>query len=157
LDPASLCTQEEGEQWQLDDYRAMLANGGPVFGRIYKAIAEPSCGPVVFHCAGGKDRTGMTAALRLSALGVDRQTVLDDYQLTTPSHGPERTAQVADIFVAGGIAEPVAQGILSTPRWAMAEALDILDTTYGGIDPYLFGPAGLATNHLRHLRGRLLE
>ena len=32
------------------------------------------------------------------------------------------------LFVASGIARPAAEGMLSTPRWAMAEALDLLDS-----------------------------
>lgn len=38
--------------------------------------------PLLFHCSAGKDRTGMGAALFLSALGVDEQTILKDYLLS---------------------------------------------------------------------------
>lgn len=38
--------------------------------------------PLLFHCAAGKDRTGLTAALIMHSLGVDRDTILLDYQLT---------------------------------------------------------------------------
>jgi protein-tyrosine phosphatase len=155
--PATLQTREQGQRWLFEDYRAMLAHAGSVFGRIFAELATPSCGPVVFHCVGGKDRTGMTAALLLTALGVDRETVLDDYELTTPSHGSERTARVVDMFVANGIAKAAAEGMLSTPRWAMADALDVLDTTYGGIQTYLLGAAGLSTNLLNSLRERLID
>lgn len=36
---------------------------------------------VLWHCTSGKDRTGVAAALVLSALGVDRQTIIEDYTL----------------------------------------------------------------------------
>lgn len=156
-DATTLQTCAQGEQWLFEDYRAMLAHAGPVFGRIFEELAAPSCGPVVFHCTGGKDRTGMTAALLLTALGVDRESVLDDYELTTPSQGPERTARVVDIFVANGIPRPVAEGMLSTPRWAMGEALGVLDTSYGGIDAYLLGKAEISGDHLDSLRERLID
>ena len=38
--------------------------------------------PCVMHCSAGKDRTGMAAALVLSAVGVARDDVLDDYAMT---------------------------------------------------------------------------
>lgn len=38
--------------------------------------------PLLFHCAAGKDRTGLTAALIMHSLGVERETILLDYQLT---------------------------------------------------------------------------
>ena len=37
---------------------------------------------VAFHCTAGKDRTGVVAALLLSFLGVERDTVIHDYLLT---------------------------------------------------------------------------
>ena len=37
---------------------------------------------MVFHCAAGKDRTGLVAALLLAALGVSEADILDDYELT---------------------------------------------------------------------------
>ena len=44
--------------------------------------ALPETGPVVFHCAAGKDRTGILAALILGGLGVDDATICADYDLT---------------------------------------------------------------------------
>ncbi len=38
--------------------------------------------PMLFHCSQGKDRTGVAAILILLALGVDEETILDDYELT---------------------------------------------------------------------------
>ena len=41
--------------------------------------------PVVFHCAAGKERTGILAGLLLSALGVSDETIMEDYELTNLS------------------------------------------------------------------------
>lgn len=38
--------------------------------------------PLLFHCTAGKDRTGMGAALFLASLGVDEQTIFEDYLLS---------------------------------------------------------------------------
>jgi len=59
----------------------MLKEAGPLFGELLSRLTQPHGLPAVFHCAGGKDRTGMAAALLLSWLEVDRETVLDDYEL----------------------------------------------------------------------------
>ena len=42
------------------------------------ALAE-SDGGVVFHCGGGRDRTGLITLLLLDLAGVDRGAILDDY------------------------------------------------------------------------------
>lgn len=39
-------------------------------------------GPVVFHCASGNDRTGLIAALVLTALDVSEEQILADFALT---------------------------------------------------------------------------
>ena len=45
-------------------------------------LASEETYPAVFHCTAGKDRTGVIAALVLDILGVDAQTIVDDYVLS---------------------------------------------------------------------------
>jgi protein-tyrosine phosphatase len=49
-----------------------------------EVIAAPENHPLVFHCAIGKDRTGLLAAFLLSALGVADKDVIEDYALSGP-------------------------------------------------------------------------
>jgi protein-tyrosine phosphatase len=79
-------------------YREMpYAFVGP-YTALFAELLETR-GPLAFHCAAGKDRTGIAAALVLSALGVPRDVVIDDYlvsnrmldpqSLGRPSHMPQ--------------------------------------------------------------------
>jgi protein-tyrosine phosphatase len=63
-------------------YRDILRVGSLTIGRAITDLAAPGALPAVFHCAAGKDRTGVLAALVLSSLGVPRSVVLADYGLT---------------------------------------------------------------------------
>jgi protein-tyrosine phosphatase len=47
-----------------------------------EVIAEPTHHPLVFHCAAGKDRTGVLAAILLSVLGVADQQIVEDYTVS---------------------------------------------------------------------------
>lgn len=49
------------------------------FGRIFRHIARAD-GSVLFHCAGGRDRTGMVAAILLRLAGVEADAIADDYE-----------------------------------------------------------------------------
>ncbi|MBI5087900.1 MAG: tyrosine-protein phosphatase [Actinobacteria bacterium] len=94
-------------------YTDMLAVGGARFARAIDELARPGALPAVFHCAAGKDRTGLLAALVLESLGVPRSVVLADYELTVEgmqrlsswltTHHPELAAgwaQVPSAFLA---------------------------------------------------------
>jgi protein-tyrosine phosphatase len=53
-----------------------------LFAEAVRMLAAADSTPLLFHCTAGKDRTGWTAAVVLTALGVDRETVYRDYLLT---------------------------------------------------------------------------
>jgi protein-tyrosine phosphatase len=156
-DMDDLRSRTDGERWLLDDYVGMLRDGPSVWGRLFADLAEGELTPAVFHCFSGKDRTGMAAALLLTALEVGRATVLDDYELTGQYRAGDDIAHTVDFFVGLGMTRAAAEGILSAPRWAMAEALDHLDQEYGGINEYLLGPCGLSAARLDNLRRNLVD
>jgi protein tyrosine/serine phosphatase len=60
-----------------------------------RVIADPASGPVVVHCAAGKDRTGVIVALALAIAGVRRDEIVADYALTA-----DRIEAVRDRLVA---------------------------------------------------------
>lgn len=66
-----------------------------LFSRYFRALAERE-GPVLIHCAAGKDRTGILAALTHRMVGVHRDDMMSDYVLTnTAVRLDERAADMA--------------------------------------------------------------
>jgi protein-tyrosine phosphatase len=49
---------------------------------FFTLLQDESQIPLLYHCTAGKDRTGMATALILFSLGVDEETVLNDYLLS---------------------------------------------------------------------------
>jgi len=145
-----------GEQHLRDLYRGMLEHAGPLFGRLLRGLAAPGGLPAVFHCTGGKDRTGTSAALVLELLGVPREHVLDDYVLTSRYRRREHQGESYESLLASGMPPEAAAGVLGAPRWAMAETLSELDQAYGGVEAYLLGPAGVPAGTLERLRELLV-
>jgi len=66
---------------QMDEYFAMLEGSSHRFVQALRIVAEVDTA-TVFHCAAGKDRTGLLAALLLSLLGVSDKQIGHDYGLT---------------------------------------------------------------------------
>jgi protein-tyrosine phosphatase len=146
-----------GEAFLAGLYVKILERSADVIGAVIAGLADETLLPAVFHCAAGKDRTGIVAAVLLLALGVDKERVLDDYELTSRYRDPglvkERIARLQEKHPIS--AEGVA-GIMRTPRWAMEAAIKELENRYGGIDGYLTGPAEVPASALADLRRLLL-
>ena len=65
------------------DYLQGVENAVAAIGKVFAAIAEADeSRAVAFNCEGGKDRTGVTAALLLRLLGAPDETIIEDYALT---------------------------------------------------------------------------
>ena len=117
-------------------------------------LADPGFGPAVYHCAGGKDRTGIISALLLGLAGVDRETILGDYTLTSIFH--YRRALMGG---ANAVEEPVSSASDYADKYCpgdgMARTLAHLDREYGGIEPYVRA-IGLTEGQVESLREMLI-
>jgi protein-tyrosine phosphatase len=153
---AARLTSADGERFLLEMYLGLLDHSAGQIGELYTGLAARDGLPAVFHCHGGKDRTGIVAALLLEALGVDREAVLDDYELTARYRRREHQEMTFARLIEAGMTPEAAAGVLSAPRWAMAHALDDLDRRHGGVEAYLTGPAGMAAADLQVLRDRIV-
>lgn len=65
----------------IESYRSMHETYAPAYTEMFDQLANGDL-PLTFNCSAGKDRTGVAAALLLSALGVPRETVVADYALS---------------------------------------------------------------------------
>lgn len=65
----------------LKFYPKMAFNNSS-YQRLMAIVQNPEYLGLVHHCAAGKDRTGVGAALIFLALGVPRETIMEDYLIT---------------------------------------------------------------------------
>jgi protein-tyrosine phosphatase len=66
-------------------YLRMARESAPVIGAAIGVLADATAVPAVVHCAAGRDRTGVLAAVLLMILGVDDADIVADYALTERS------------------------------------------------------------------------
>lgn len=126
-----------GIEFMIEMNLTLLREHASVFGQLLTALTAESRLPAIFHCTAGKDRTGMAAALVLEVLGIDREVVLDDYELTTHYRSRHRIEELRPRLEAAGVDVESVRPFLSAPRPALAAALAELDATYGHVDGYL--------------------
>ena len=121
-------------------------------------IEAPEDGGILWHCFQGKDRTGWGAAFLLFALGVDRETVVADFDLSNSAYRDLVANLYAQIEERGG-GEPEKEVILafmgvSTPNFI--RTLDLIDREFGGMMSYLQEQLFLAPDDIHLLRKRFL-
>ncbi len=138
---AELPDFDESEQGEVDfltwAYRDMLATGSDRFAQAIMQLAVPSAAPAVFHCAAGKDRTGVLAALLLGGLGVDQEVIVADYGLTRAGMERMRTwVETNHPEMAARMNETPSFMLAAHPQ-AMADVLDGLVAEHGSIRDFL--------------------
>ena len=75
-----------------DMYRGLIDDSASRIVEVVRAVLGAQ--PVLVHCTAGKDRTGVTVALMLAAVGVDEEAVIADYARTETLLPPERNVRV---------------------------------------------------------------
>ena len=152
-------------QWFYDDSKGYYRRAPfeprhiDLFSRYFRTLAETD-GPIVVHCAAGKDRTGLICALTHHALGVHRDDIMADYLLTNDE---DRLASKMD-FLGPWIEKQVG---LSASREALRVAVsvnpDYLETAFaviadahGSVDAYLAAALGVDEELRARLHARLL-
>jgi protein-tyrosine phosphatase len=138
-----------------ESYLAMATAGADAIAAALNCIATEGH-PVVFHCAAGKDRTGVVAGILLMSLGVPERTVIEDYELSNLSI--ERVRNWAHANDPGWATEMAAMPpwLLRSSGRVMATFLEMLRTRHGSIEGYL-DTIGVKTPTVDTLRRRLLD
>ena len=137
-------------------YDQLLDQGASTFAALLTHLTDDGALPAVFHCTAGKDRTGISAALLLRLLGVPRDVVLDDYELSTTYRTEHRLAALRPRFEEAGLDIDRFRDYLSAPRPVLAAALTRIEADHGGAERYL-RDGGMAAATPDRLRDLLLE
>jgi protein tyrosine/serine phosphatase len=109
----------------------MLDTAGHVIAEAVDTVATAT-GPVVFHCAAGKDRTGILAALLESLAGVPREVIVGDYELT--NQVIERICERLARFETYGNVRANPWTHFRCKPDVMSGFLELLDERHGGAD-----------------------
>lgn len=142
-------TADFAREAMMQSYRNLILRWSPVLREMFQVLLATEH-PLAFHCTAGKDRTGLVAALILSALDVPRATVLQDY-LLSQQYWRETPRAIP------GISMEVLQVVNGVDAAFLRAAFDVIDTAYGGMAPYLQVQLGLGAAEYNALRRRYLE
>ena len=132
-------------------YRRFPLEQTAIYTRVLEVLLEAEALPALIHCTSGKDRTGFAAATVLMALGVPRETIVEDY-LITNRYRRDLT------FLLGKDTDPEA---LATMKQAHPEylgaAFKSIDVKWGSDQAFVQNALGLTEQRQQRLKELLLE
>ena len=122
-------------------------------------VEAPEDGGILWHCAQGKDRTGWGAAFLMFALGVDRETIIADFDLSNEAYRPLVHRLNEQILARGGGEDEIAviQAFMGVSTTNFISTLDLIDCEFGGMTEYLHTILCLSHDDIQLLRRRYLR
>lgn len=144
------------DDMSLDEmYQQLLEESGERLADAIRIIARGE--PTLVHCTVGKDRTGVTVALALAAVGADREAIIRDYALTASMLPHERNRRIVAFLE---VQHPEARHAVAlatlSPADVMRRVLEQVDARWGSASGYLTAN-GLTEADLAALRRALVE
>lgn len=133
-----------------ETYRRILENYEAIRA-CFRFIAEAPEGCVLFHCAVGKDRTGILAMLLLSLAGVDKWDIVTNYMQTRPNimRTPAWYAQWNDSALRQW------RYVLDSPAELIEWTYDLMEDEHGGVGNLLL-ECGVSDGMAATVRRRLV-
>jgi len=122
--------------------------------KFFDILSENENGCVLYHCAGGKDRTGVISAVLLSCLGVSWDKVMEDYLLTNLYTADEINRQIEGVLAVTDDPDVVygLRSIIGVNPGIMEEVQKIIMERYSTIENYLNEALLLTVNKIKKLR-----
>lgn len=141
----------------VEVYRVIAVERVAALVGAVRLIADAPEGGVLVNCTAGKDRTGMVVATTLTAVGVPRKQVIADYAASSENLSGEWAESMLTAFRAryGEVDDTVLELVTASPAEFIADALDVIDDTYGSAERMLLGH-GIDDDALSRLQARLV-
>ena len=153
-------TENSGRTFMTQTYRRLPFEPAHIdlFSRYFRALAEGD-GPVLIHCAAGKDRTGLLAALTHSLLGVSRDDLINDYLLTNVAVDLEGRAEGIAKKLTEMTGRPASHGAVIAFLGVEADYLDgafaEITARHGTLAAYMEQALGVDDALAERMRARL--
>lgn len=137
-----------------DRYLDMLVHGGDAIARSVELVAQGA--PTLFHCAAGKDRTGVVAAVVLGLLDVPHDAIAADYHASAGAMAAFVDWLTIEFPQALDAMTSQPPEYLEAPPEAMYGFLAEVDDRYGSMEG-LADQLGISATVVDRLRVGLLE
>jgi len=145
----------------MDTYKefALGESSRAGYGDFLRVCASLEDGAVLFHCAAGKDRTGLAAAIVLRLLGVSDDDIYTDYLKTMEFQAQIATPHLEKAKAAGMTEKELEsmQVLMGVKREFLSAALTGAEEQYGSFDNYIADGLGMKLEEVDRIRDLYLD
>ena len=125
------------------------------YSLLMKTLLNEENYPIVIQGHSGRSRTGIVSAIILAALGVDHETILEDYQLSNRYN--DLCTEQSFAFQLPDYCQEAITIALSAKKSFLNAARNQIYTSYGNMDNFMNEGLGLTDDDIDKLRSLLLE
>lgn len=136
-------------------YKSLPREQAPSYRALFAGLQKAE-GPLVLNCTAGKDRTGIGAALVLTALGVPYEAVRQDFLLSNGAPGMD-TLQANLSAPLAKLSPDAAAPIVGVDGSYLDTAFAQLRQDYGSVENYMEKELGVGPREIAVLKARMLE
>ena len=120
----------------FDYYRKLVSRDRKEsWTKIFEILLNNDRSGIYFHCTAGKDRTGIVAAVILTLLGIDKETIYKDYMLTNNDPAIPLSYRIFSLTFAREFRKTFLEYFKAKEEY-LDEAFNEIDRVYGSIDNF---------------------
>lgn len=143
-------------------YQDILTNveSQQLIRQLFQIIIDSNEGAVLYHCQTGKDRTGIVSMLILNILGVDEETIIEDYMASQYFNRKYIKSRLFLLSIAFFIKKDLRRllvQMLGAKKEYMRDTINFIKYKYGSIEDYLINIIKLTKEDLLKIREKLLN
>lgn len=142
---------KQSERFLMDINEQLVLDNQSQYKSFFDILEHRKETPLVFNCTAGKDRTGLAAALFLSAMGVQREIIYNDYLQTNKRVEP----MIKSLLETYKIKQPdqiqATINLMSVKLCYLQCAFKTIETHYQSVDNYLHQILKIDSHRLKSL------
>ena len=151
-------TDKEVKSFLVDANKEFVTSYTDVYENFLRGLIDEDA-PTLFHCTAGKDRAGFAAAITLIALGVSKETVIEDY-MKTNTFTQERIEEILDQIELMSLYQTDAEilrPLVGVERVYIETAFKTAEEKYGSLENFIRVGLNISDGDIQKLRNKFLE
>lgn len=152
---------ERAEKYMEDIYESLINDDYALtqYGKFIDLLLENKDKASLWHCTAGKDRAGFATFLVLECLGVDKETIIEDYLLTNKYVQKDVETMIKSIKSEYDLpnVDDVVKALFGIKRIYLENVYNTIQEKYGNMSEFLKVKINVTDEKLKTMRELFLE